>query len=138
MIKPEGKVSGKKAMKFYRFENSDPNPYNNGFGGLRFLITSLLVIWALSAIGLGWLVNSIFILIGIITIAPIIALVAFQWWLQRNIVTASCPVCEYNFTAAKGSQFHCPNCGEPLEAKDRQFVRLTPPGTIDVEVQTIE
>ncbi|AFY70227.1 hypothetical protein Pse7367_1952 [Thalassoporum mexicanum PCC 7367] len=125
-------------MKFYRFGNSGSNPYGNGFGGLRFLITAFLVIWGLSAIGLGWLVNSIFILIGIITIAPIIALVGFQWWLKRSLVTADCPVCQFRATAAKGSEFNCPSCGEPLEAKDQQFVRLTPPGTIDVEVQAID
>jgi predicted RNA-binding Zn-ribbon protein involved in translation (DUF1610 family) len=125
-------------MKFYRFNNLSANSSGDRFGGFRFLITVFLVIWGLSAIGLGWLVNSIFILVGIFTIAPVIALVAFQWWLKRNLITADCPVCQFRTTTAKGSQFHCPSCGEPLEAKDQQFVRFTPPGTIDVEVQAID
>jgi tRNA(Ile2) C34 agmatinyltransferase TiaS len=61
-----------------------------------------------------------------------------QWWIKRIIVTADCPICDTTFNASRASQFQCPNCGEPLQEQQNKFVRLTPPGTIDVDVQVVE
>ena len=121
-------------MKFYTFNNGG----NDRFSGIRFWLTTLLVIWGLSFLGLGWIVNSVFILIGILIALPVIGAIAFQWWISRSLVTSSCPVCEHTSTAAANSQFYCPSCGEPLQIESRKFVRITPAGTIDVEVQTVE
>ena len=125
-------------MRFYTFGNNLPNGSGNGWSGLRFWLTALLIFWTLSSIGLGWLVNSVFILIGLVTFVPVIAFFGLQWWVKRSIVSAECPVCTSTFTATRSSQFQCPSCGEPLQEQQNKFVRLTPPGTIDVDVQVVD
>jgi hypothetical protein len=125
-------------MRFYTFGNNLPNGSGNGWSGLRFWLTALLIFWILSSIGLGWLVNSFFILIGLVTFVPVIAFFGLQWWVKRSIVSADCPVCSSTFTATRSSQFQCPSCGEPLQEQQNKFVRLTPPGTIDVDVQVVD
>ena len=125
-------------MRFYTFGNNLPNGSGNGWSGLRFWLTALLIFWTLSSIGLGWLVNSFFILIGLVTFVPVIAFFGLQWWIKRSIVSADCPVCSSTFTATRSSQFQCPSCGEPLQEQQNKFVRLTPPGTIDVDVQVVD
>jgi hypothetical protein len=124
-------------MKFYTFGNN-LNQGNNAFAGLRFWLTTFFIIWLMSSLGLGWLVNAGFVLIAIVTIAPIVTILGVQWWVRRSIVTANCPVCSATSVAAKNSQFQCMSCGEPLQEQNKQFVRLTPPGTIDIEVQVVE
>ena len=128
-------------MKYYRFgtfNNGMSNNSSDRWASVRFWLTTLFIFWAFGAIGLGWLVNSIFILIGLFTIVPIVAFVGLQWWASSKIVTADCPVCSNTFTATKASQFNCPSCGEPLEAHNNQFRRITPPGTIDIDVQVVD
>lgn len=122
-------------MRFYTFTNPPNN--NDPYRGLRFWLTTLLVIWGLSALGLGWIINSIFILVGALIAIPIIGAIALQWWVNRSIVTSNCPVCEHTSSATLGSEFYCPSCGEPLQIDKRKFVRISQPGTIDIEVQTI-
>jgi predicted RNA-binding Zn-ribbon protein involved in translation (DUF1610 family) len=87
----------------------------------------------LGAAGLGWIVKSIFIFLGLILIAPFIAVFGLRWWLSRNLIQDSCPVCSYEFAGLAQSQLQCPNCGEPLQIQNGHFARLTPPGTIDVD-----
>ena len=95
--------------------------------------TILVIIWLLASVGLGWLVNSFLILIGLLLLAPVLAFVGFQWWLQRNLVQNSCPVCRYKFAGLSRTQLQCPSCGELLKVDGGRFNRLTPPGTIDVQ-----
>lgn len=102
--------------------------------GLGCWLTVILVSLALGAVGLGWVVNSVLILLTILFFAPIIAFLGFRWWLKRNLVEDSCPVCTYEFTGFNGSECRCPNCGEELKVEGGKFARLTPPGTIDVDV----
>ncbi|MGL5065392.1 MAG: hypothetical protein ACRC62_35925 [Microcoleus sp.] len=90
------------------------------------------IAWLLASIGLGWVVKSILILVGLLLLTPVVAFVALQWWLKRNLIEGSCPVCQYEFPALNQTQIQCPNCGEPLKIEEGQFKRLTPPGTIDV------
>jgi hypothetical protein len=120
-------------MKFYTFKNVSPPG-----SGLRFWLITFLVLWGLGAIGLGWLVNTFFILIGLTIALPIVAILVLQWTVSRSLITSACPVCSTEFTAAKNSQVQCPGCGELLQVEQQKFVRPTMPGTIDVEVQAID
>ncbi|MEH2014862.1 hypothetical protein [Nostoc sp.] len=99
---------------------------------LRPWLTLLAVIWLLASVGLGWLVNSLLIIFGLLLLAPIVAFFGFRWWLQRNLVADQCPVCEYEFTGLNNSQLQCPNCGESLLVQNSHFQRFAPEGTIDV------
>lgn len=100
-------------------------------------IIVLAVVWLLGSVGLGWLINSVLILIGFLLITPIIAFIGLRWWLNRNLIIDKCPVCSYEFTALNQTQFQCPSCGEPLKVEGGNFSRLTPPGTIDVSAVEI-
>jgi len=102
----------------------------SGLGNWLILIAIALL---LGAAGLGWIVKSIVIFLGLLLIAPFIALFGLRWWLSRNLIQDSCPVCSYEFAGLAQSQMQCPNCGEPLQIQDGKFARLTPPGTIDVD-----
>lgn len=107
------------------------------------LLLPFAVIWLLGSIGLGWLVKSFFIVLGLLLITPVLAFFGFRWWLRKNVVQASCPVCRYEFASLNKTEFRCPSCNESLRAENGQFNRLTPPGTIDVSavevpVQVIE
>lgn len=97
------------------------------------LLVPFLIIWLLGSIGLGWLVNSFLILVGLLLISPVIAVFVLRWWVSRNVIADQCPVCSYEFTGLNQTQFQCPNCGETLKVENRQFQRVTPPGTIDVQ-----
>ncbi|NEP05985.1 MAG: hypothetical protein F6K34_14850, partial [Okeania sp. SIO4D6] len=80
-------------------------------------IIVLAVVWLLGSVGLGWLVNSVLILIGFILIAPIIAFIGLRWWLNRNLIIDKCPVCSYEFTALNQTQFQCPTKITPFNLK---------------------
>ncbi|MCL1466163.1 DUF2614 family zinc ribbon-containing protein [Argonema galeatum] len=102
----------------------------SGFGCA---ITLLVMFWVLGAVGLGWLVKSFVILVILILMAPVIAFLAFRWWLQRNLVEDKCPVCGYQLTGLNQTEIRCPSCSEPLRMEQGHFSRITPPGTIDVQ-----
>lgn len=102
------------------------------FSGVSFWLTFLALIWLLGSIGLGWLVKSFLILIGLIVVTPLLAFLGFRWWLRRNLVVDRCPVCEFESAAVNGTQLRCPSCSEPLQVEKGHFHRLTPPGTVDV------
>ncbi len=106
--------------------------------GIRFWINFLIIATLVSVLGLGWVIKSLLFFLLLLFLLPIVAVIALQIWLKTRLVTAPCPVCGYVSTAVKAQPFNCPNCGEPLEVAAHQFVRLTPPGTIDVEVQSID
>lgn len=101
--------------------------------GLGCWLTLILGFLLLGSVGFGWLAKGLLIILGFILIAPIIAVLGFRWWLQRSLVQSQCPVCSHEFPALKTTSIKCPNCGESLQIEQGQFVRLTPPGTIDVE-----
>jgi hypothetical protein len=103
-----------------------------GLAEISRLLMPFAVLWILGAIGLGWLVKSFLILVGLVLLAPVLAFFGLRWWLRRNLITAACPVCQFEFVSLQGTEFSCPNCSEPLKAEHGQFNRLTPPGTIDV------
>jgi hypothetical protein len=124
---------------------------NDRFNKLLQINTSGLGCWAsiilgvliLTSIGLGWVIKGFVVLIGLLFIAPVIAFWGFQWWLKRKLIQAQCPVCSYEFTGFKNTEFNCPSCGEALQVEAEGFTRITPPGTIDIDaievsVQSIE
>lgn len=96
------------------------------------LLLPFAVIWLLGAIGAGWLVKSLLILLGLLFITPLLAFLGFRWWLKRNLIQAECPVCRYEFVGISKAACHCPSCGESLTAENGHFSRSVPPGTIDV------
>jgi hypothetical protein len=91
------------------------------------------IVWLFSTLGLGWLVNGFFILVGLLILLPVLGFFGFRFWLQNNLIQDACPVCHYEFTGLNKTQLQCPNCSEPLQVIQGKFNRLTPAGTIDVQ-----
>ncbi len=100
--------------------------------GIGCPLAVLVFFWMLFAVGLGWVVKSLLILVVLLLAVPAIAFFGLRWWLQRNLIEDQCPVCTYQFTGLNQTQLNCPNCGEPLQVEGGRFKRQTPPGTIDV------
>lgn len=109
-----------------------PKLFQFNLSGMSNWLILLGIAWLLASIGLGWVVNSILIVMAFLLITPVIGFIGLRWWLQRNLIQAECPVCQYEFTALNQTQCQCPNCSEPLKVEQGHFNRLTPPGTIDV------
>ena len=101
--------------------------------GLGCFLTLLLLGLVLGSVGLGWIVNGFLILLCVLLLAPVVAFWGVRWWLQKNLVEDSCPSCGYEFTGFNRTECRCPSCGETLQVENGRFLRLTPPGTIDVE-----
>lgn len=111
--------------------------------GLGCWLSLIFVAFILASVGLGWVVNGLLILFALLLISPIILFWGLQWWLKRKLIQAQCPVCNYEFTGFKNTEFNCPSCGEALKVEGDHFSRMTPPGTIDVDAvevsaQTLE
>jgi Zn finger protein HypA/HybF involved in hydrogenase expression len=111
--------------------------------GLGCWLSLILIAFILASVGLGWVVNGLVILFALLLISPIITFWGLQWWLKRKLIQAQCPVCNYEFTGFKNTEFNCPSCGETLKVEADHFTRMTPPGTIDVDAvevstQTLE
>ena len=94
----------------------------------------ILIAITISVFGIGRVINGFLILLALLFVTPVIVFWGFQWWLKRKLVQDRCPVCEYEFTGFKNTEFNCPNCGEALQIENGEFNRMTPPGTIDVDV----
>jgi predicted RNA-binding Zn-ribbon protein involved in translation (DUF1610 family) len=105
--------------------------YNNS--GLGCWVGLILFVLVVGKIGLGGVLSGFLILIALLFLLPIIGVWGFQWWLKRKLTLAQCPVCDYEFTGFKNTEFDCPSCGETLQVKGDRFMRMTPPGTIDVD-----
>jgi ribosomal protein S27E len=111
--------------------------------GLGCWASVILGIFLVTSLGLGWVIKGFVISLGLLLVIPMIAFWGLQWWLKRKLVQAQCPVCSYEFTGFKQTEFNCPSCGEALQVEATGFSRITPPGTIDVDaievaVKTIE
>ena len=113
---------------------------SNGSKVLQYAIASLsawlmpiAVISLLFVIGLGWLVKSFFIVLGLLLLLPFVLALGLQWWIGRNLVQDRCPVCTYPLTGLANTPMQCPSCGEALQVKNGGFARATAPGTIDVD-----
>ena len=112
--------------------NNSPNLFQINLPRLQSWLTVLAIFLLLGSVGLGWLVKSALILIGLAIFLPIIGFVGFFWWVRRNIVAADCPVCSQPLQGVSGSEIQCTNCGELLKVTQGKFQRDTPPDTIDV------
>jgi hypothetical protein len=112
--------------------NNSPNLFQINLPRFQSWLTILAVCLLLGSLGLGWLVKSALVIIGLAIITPIVGFLGFFWWLRRSIVEAECPVCSNPLQGVNGSEIQCINCGEVLKVDRGQFVRDTPADTIDV------
>lgn len=115
----------------------NPNGFRQlqvNLSGIGCWLVPLAIVWLLGAVGLGWIVKSLVVLVGLAVLVPVVLVVAGQFWLRRNLVQAACPVCSAPLTGLRSLTIQCPSCGTELTAVDGGFKRSSADGTIDVDV----
>jgi hypothetical protein len=112
--------------------NNGPNLFQVNLPRFQSWLTIVAVCLLLGSLGLGWLVKSALVIVGLAIITPIVGFLGFFWWLRRSIVEAECPVCSNPLQGINGSEIQCTNCGEILKVDRGQLVRDTPADTIDI------
>ncbi len=112
--------------------NNSPNLFQVNLPPAQSWLTIVAICLLLGSLGLGWIVKSALIVVGLLIITPIVGFLGFFWWLRRSIVQAECPVCTEQLQGINGSEIQCSNCGEVLKVDRGRLVRDTPPDTIDV------
>ena len=108
------------------------------FSGMGCWLTLAIGFVLLTTVGLGWLLKSLLVIIAILFFIPIALIIVAQIWIKRNLVEGACPSCSQPLTGFKPIQLSCPNCGVALQAREGVFTRVTPEGTIDVDVVDVE
>lgn len=108
------------------------------FSGMGCWLTLAIGFVLITTVGLGWLLKSLLVLIALIFLVPIVLIVGVQVWLKRNLVEGACPSCGQSLTGFNRMPLSCPSCGVSLQTKGGTFVRMTPEGTIDVDVVDID
>jgi hypothetical protein len=111
---------------------NNPNLFQVNLPRFQSWLTFVAICLLLGSLGLGWVVKSALIVVGLFILTPIVGFLGFFWWLRRSIVQAECPVCSYPIQGIDGNEVQCSNCGELMKAERGQLVRDTPPDTIDV------
>lgn len=118
--------------------NQNFNQLQGQFPGLGCWLFILGTIWLLGAIGIGGIIKSIFALVLFVVLAPVLAFLALQFWIKRNLVSGSCPVCEQSLTGLKNSKMPCLNCGTELSVTAEGFERFATDGIIDIQAVDIQ
>jgi len=114
----------------------NPNGFRQlqvSFSGIGCWLVLLGAVWLLGAVGLGWVVKSLAVLVGLAILTPIVLIGIGRFWLRRNLVQSACPVCNAPLTGLRSMETQCPSCGTSLTATDGGFRRSNRDGTIDVE-----
>ena len=112
--------------------NNNANVFQVNLPRIQSWLTIVAICLLLGSLGLGWLVKSALVIIGLAILTPVIGFLGFFWWLRRSIVQADCPVCSEPIQGVNGSEIQCTNCGEVLKVDQGRLMRETPPDTIDV------
>ena len=114
--------------------NQNFNQLQGRFPQLGCWVFLLISFWVVGAIGITGILKSIFALVLFLLLAPVLGFWALQFWVKRNLVEGSCPVCNQPLTGLKKMKIPCPSCGTEVMATDDGFERVSAAGVIDVQV----
>ncbi len=118
--------------------NQNFNQLQGRFPGLGCWLFILGAVWLLGAIGIGGIIKSFLALGLFVVLAPVLAFLALQFWIKRNLVSGSCPVCEQSLAGLKNSKMPCLNCGTELSVTAEGFERFATDGVIDIQAVDIQ
>ncbi|MEM9944682.1 MAG: hypothetical protein AAF810_01270 [Cyanobacteria bacterium P01_D01_bin.36] len=114
--------------------NQNFNQLQGRFPQLGCWLFLLIAFWVVGAIGITGILKSIFALVLFLVLAPVVGFWALQFWVKRNLVEGSCPVCTQPLTGIKKMKTPCPSCGTEVMATSEGFERVAADGVIDVQV----
>ncbi len=118
--------------------NQNFNQLQVRFPSLGCWLFILVALWLIGAIGIGSILKVTFALILFIFLAPVLAFLALQFWIRRNLVNGNCPVCEQSLAGLKNSKMPCPNCGTELSVTSEGFERFAAEGIIDIQAVDVQ
>lgn len=118
--------------------NQNFNQLQVRFPGLGCWVFALIAFWVIGAIGIKGVLGSIAVLILFLVLAPVLAFVALQFWIKRNLTQGNCPVCEQPLTGLSNTQVSCPNCGTEVSATADGFERVASEGVIDIQAVDVQ
>lgn len=118
--------------------NQNFNQLQVRFPGLGCWVFILGSAWLIGAIGLTGIIKASLVVILLLFLAPVLAFLALQFWVKRNLVEGNCPVCEQSLTGLKNSKMPCVNCGTELSITSEGFERFAKDGVIDVQAVDIQ
>ena len=117
---------------------NSPKVWQINAAGIRPWITFVLICVLIGSLGLGWVLKSALLILGLIILLPVVAITGFILWSRLNIIQTNCPVCDQELTGFKGTELDCPSCGEALRMTNGSVNRVAPPNTIDVAAIEID
>ncbi|KAJ7515109.1 hypothetical protein O6H91_23G071700 [Diphasiastrum complanatum] len=112
----------------------DPGGGNGGNDGAGRVVWNLALAGGLTYLTitgkLGWVFDAFVSLWLLGILLPIVGVVAFLWFADRETITGNCPNCGnefqvFKFTVKDESQL-CPYCSQPFRIDGEQFVRDLP------------
>ena len=97
------------------------------------------LIWLVLTGRIGVLFDSFLILFAIVTIVPVIALLGFRWWINRQVVRGTCPSCGATVTSLRGQTFQCTSWGNTMQDEESGNFSVKDPSsaTIDIDAKEI-
>jgi len=100
------------------------------WGGLVYLVASG---------NLGWIFDSVFLLIGLSLVSPLVAVLVLRFWLKRNVVQGECANCGFPQAARKkGPPFPCIACGKSIVPGESGVFELEFAKDVTVDVSAVD
>lgn len=98
-----------------------------------------LLFWLIFTGRIGIIFDSFLILFGVMTIVPVLAILGFRWWINRQLVQGTCPSCGTSVTGLRGQAFKCTVCGRPVQGENTGNFSVKDPSsaTIDIDAKEI-
>ncbi|MEM9087843.1 MAG: hypothetical protein AAGC93_03770 [Cyanobacteria bacterium P01_F01_bin.53] len=118
--------------------NQNFNQLQVRFPGLGCWVFILGSAWLIGAIGLTGIIKASLVVILLLFLAPVMAFLALQFWVKRNLIEGNCPACEQSLTGLKNSKMPCVSCGTELSVTSEGFERFASDGVIDVQAVDIQ
>lgn len=98
------------------------------------------LVWLVLTGRIGVLFDSFLILFAFVTIVPVLAILVFRWWVARQVVQSTCPLCGSSVTGLKGKSFPCNVCGNTVTPEDSGNFSVKDPSsaTIDIDAKEVD
>ncbi|KAK4536748.1 hypothetical protein CDCA_CDCA09G2773 [Cyanidium caldarium] len=103
------------------------------------LVAWALLVWLVVTGRIGFIFDSFLVLFALLSVAPVVGVLAFRWWFANNVKEGACPNCNANVAGIVGRDFPCPSCGQRIEAeRSGAFVFREPAGSATINVEAKE
>lgn len=98
------------------------------------------LLWLILTGRIGWIFDSVLILLALLSVVPVVGILAFRWWLNRQLVQGVCPSCGAPVTGLRNQPFQCLSCGQVVQGEDMGSFSVNDPSsaTIDIDAKNVD